>query len=131
MASIREERGVEVSAAKAWAALRDVGNAHKLFAPVLAGAELQGDTRTARFANGMVAHERIVDVSDERRRVAYSVLDGPGMTFHHASMEIVDAGPGRCRFVWITDFLPDEVSGNLAPLIKQGTDALKTNLEAV
>ena len=129
MASIHEERALEVSAAKAWSALREVGDAHNLFAPVLIGAELQGDTRIARFANGIVAHERIVDVNDEHRRVAYSVLDGPGMTFHHASMQIVDAGPGRCVFVWITDFLPDDIGGNLAPLIKQGTDALQSNLE--
>lgn len=129
MASIHEERAVEVSAAKAWAALREVGNAHKLFAPVLVDAEMRGDTRTVQFANGMVAHERIVDVNDERRRVAYSALDAPGMTYHHASMHIVDAGPGRCFFVWTTDFLPDDIGGNLAPLIKQGTDALKRNLE--
>ena len=130
MASIHEERVVEVSADKAWAALRLVGDAHKLFAPVLVDAELKGDMRTARFANGMVAHERIIDINDERRRVAYSVLDVPGLTFHHASMQIVDAGPGRCLFVWISDFLPHDIGGSLTPLIKQGTDALKGNLEA-
>ena len=85
---------VEVGAASAWAALRLVGEAHKLFAPVLVDGHLEGEIRTVRFANGMVARERIIDVDDERRRVAYSVVDGPGMTYHHASMQIVDAGPG-------------------------------------
>jgi hypothetical protein len=130
MASICEEVSVDVAAERAWAALREVGEAHTLFAPVLGDAHLDGDTRTARFANGMVVQERILVVDDERRRVAYTVLDGPGMTYHHASMQIVEEGRGRCRFVWITDFLPQEIGGNLASLIQQGAQALKSNLES-
>ena len=129
MASTRKQVTVEVSAETAWAAVRNVGEVHKLFAPVLVDAQLDGDTRTVRFANGMVVHEHILDVDDERRRVAYAATDGPGMTYHHASMEIVEEGPGRCVFVWITDFLPNEIDGNLRPLIEQGTRALKANLE--
>ena len=106
MASIYRELAVDVGSETAWAALRVVGDAHKLFAPVLVDAELDGDTRTVRFANGMTLHERILDLDDEKRRVAYAAVDGPGMTYHHASMQIVPAGPGRCLFVWITDFQP-------------------------
>ena len=61
--------------------------------------------------------------------MAYSAVDGPGMSYHHASMQVVDAGPGRCQFIWITDFLPPDIRGHLAPLIEQGARALKTNLE--
>ena len=129
MASIHHQVAVEVGVDKAWAALRLVGQAHNLFAPVLVGAHLEGEVRTVRFANGMVVRERIIDVDDERRRVAYSVLDGPGLTYHHASMQVVDRGPGRCQFIWITDFLPHDSGGNLAPLIEQGASALKNNLE--
>lgn len=130
MASIHIESPVAVSADTAWKALRQVGAADTLFAPVLEGAHLEGDTRTVRFANGLVLHERIVDVDDARRRVAYSALDGPGLTCHHASMEIVDDGPRQCRFLWTTDFLPAEAAAGLRPLIEAGTSALKTNLEA-
>jgi hypothetical protein len=129
MASIHHRLPIEVGSDEAWAALRQVGSPDKLFAPVLVEASLDGDTRTVRFANGMVVHECILDVDDERRRVAYTVLDGPGMTYHHASMQIVDAGPGRCLFVWITDFLPREHGRNIQPLIEQGAAALKHNLE--
>ena len=131
MASIHEELTVEVGADAAWAALRLVGEPHKLFAPVLVDGQLDGDTRTVRFANGMVAEERILDVNDERRRVAYTVSNGPGMTFHHASMQVFDVEPGRCLFVWITDFLPPSMAGSLAPLIEQGAKALKANLETL
>jgi hypothetical protein len=130
MASIHHQLSIDVGSDVAWAQLRRVGEAHKLFAPVLVDGHLDGDTRTVRFANGMVVHERIVDVDDERRRVAYSVLDGPGMTYHHSTMQIVDAGPGRSRFVWTTDFLPGEIRGTVAPLVEQGSTALKNNLEA-
>ena len=130
MASIHHEVTVEVGAEQAWASLRAVGAPHELFAPVLVNGELNGDTRTVRFANGMIVHERILDIDDKRRRVAYTVLDGPGMTYHHASMQLVDAGPNRCRFVWITDYVPQEIRSNLLPLIEAGTQALKINLEA-
>ena len=129
MASIHHELTVETSLEHAWAALRAVGDAHKLFAPVLVDSELNDDVRVVRFANGMVLRERILDVNDETRRVAYTALDGPGISYHHASMQVVADGSNRCRFVWITDFLPQELRGTLQPLIEAGANALKATLE--
>jgi hypothetical protein len=129
VASIHKEMAVEVEPGTAWAALRNVGDAHRLFAPVVAECRLEGDVRTVRFANGMVLREHILDVDDARRRVAYAVFEGPGMTYHHASMQVVEAGPGTCRFVWTTDFLPAGIRDNIAPLIDQGAAAFKGNLE--
>ena len=131
MASIHIECPVGVSADTAWDALRRVGEPDRLFAPVLTAAELRGDTRTVHFQNGLVVHERVIDVDDGRRRVAYSVLDSPGLTYHHASMQVLADGPGRCRFVWTTDFLPESAASGLQPLVQAGTDALKKNLEHV
>ena len=129
MASIYREQALGVDCDKAWARLRLVGDAHKLFAPVLVDCQLNGGTRIVRFANGMVVTERILAIDDARRRMAYAVQDGPGMAYHHASMQVVDAGPGRSLFVWITDFLPEEIGTTIAPLVEQGSDALKRNLE--
>jgi hypothetical protein len=129
MAAIHHEESLAVDAADAWAALRQVGHAQRLFAPVLSEGFIEGDVRTVTFANGMVVREHVLDIDEARRRVAYTVLDGPGLTFHHASMQVLDDGPGRCRFCWITDFLPAEAAGALTPLIQQGSAALKTNLE--
>ena len=81
------------------------------------------------FANGMVAKERIVDVDDQRRRVAYTVL-GDMFEHHSAAMEIVSDGPERCRFVWTTDLLPDERVQTVAPLVEQGVEALVRTLES-
>ena len=65
--------------------------ASRLFAPVLADCRLDDGIRTVRFANGMVVREQILGVDDERRRMAYAALDAPGMTYHHASMQVIDA----------------------------------------
>jgi len=129
MASIRKEIVIDTGIEPAWDALRRVSEPHTLFAPVLTTAEIADDVRTVHFANGMTVHERILDVDDECRRVAYAVLDGPGLTYHHASMQVDIAGPGRCVFVWTTDFLPAEAESSLQPLIDQGAEALKRNLE--
>ena len=120
---------VEAGSDEAWEALRRVGDAHKLFAPVLVDGQLDGDTRTVRFANGMVVHERMLDVNDERRRVADTALDVPGMTYHHASMQIVDDGTGPLPVHPDHRFPSTGNRRQPAPLIEQGAKALKSNLE--
>ena len=130
MSSIQHEVTIDVSGQRAWAALREVGLAHRLFAGVLVAGEIDGDVRTVTFANGLVTRERIVDVNDERRRVAYAVFEGTPMTHHNASMQIVGDGDGRCRLIWIADFLPDAFSQTMLPLMRQGADAMKANLES-
>jgi hypothetical protein len=129
MASIHHEKIVRVPADKAWAALRDVAHPHDLFAGVLTDAHIDGDVRTVTFANGMVAQERIIDVDDRRRRVAYTVL-GDMFEHHSAAMEIVPDGPDRSRFIWTTDLLPAERVQMVRPLVEQGAEALARNLEA-
>jgi len=129
MASLRREENVDLSADRVWAALRDVGNAHRVFAGVLADSSIDGDVRTVTFANGMVVRERIVDIDDVERRLVYSVIDG--MFEHHsASMQVVPEGEGTCRFVWVSDFLPNDRMAMVAPLVDQGSQALVRNLEA-
>jgi hypothetical protein len=129
MASIRREIVVETGVDAAWAALREVGEARLLFAPVLVDSGLDGDVRWVRFANGMEARERVLDVDDEHRRVSWTVEGSETLAYHHGSMQVDMAGPGRCMFIWITDFLPAEAATALTPLIEQGTQAFKRNLE--
>ncbi len=105
MASLRIERDLAVSFETAWAAWRNVGAAPELFAGVLVDGQWDGRIRTVTFANGMVVRERILDVDDNNRRVAYTVLDEI-FEHHSASMQIVPDGEERCRFIWISDFLP-------------------------
>jgi hypothetical protein len=67
MASIHKQVVIDVAPEDAWAALRETGDAYRLFTPVLADSRLDGDIRTARFGTGVIVHERILDVDDRRR----------------------------------------------------------------
>jgi carbon monoxide dehydrogenase subunit G len=128
MASIHKEALIAAPAEDVWAALRDVGNAHRLLRGVLADARLEGDSRIVVFVDGTAVRERIVTVDDERRRVAYAVLRD-GVVHHNASMQVFADGADSSRFVWISDFLPDVLAASFGPLIEQGTAAAKRTLE--
>lgn len=129
MASIHREIGVAAPAEAVWAALRDVGNPHRLFRGVLADARLDGDVRTVVFVDGAVVRERIVAVDDDRRRVAYAVLKD-GLVHHSAAMQVLADGPDRSRFAWTTDILPDALVAVFGPRIEQGLAALRATVES-
>ena len=96
---------------------------------MLVDSRVAGDIRTVQFANGAVVEERIITIDDERRRIVYAAKKGTPMTHHHASMQVIPEGAGRCRFIWITDFLPDSAASSINQLIDGGSQALKANLE--
>jgi hypothetical protein len=131
MASLYRDIPLNSDAARAWATLRDSRNIARVFAGVLTDARVDGDLRTVTFANGNVVQERIVTVDDERMRVAYTVC---GLNFEHyaASMQIVvdevDEATGRCRLVWVCDFLPEERRALVEPLMDAGSAAAARNL---
>lgn len=129
MASIHWEGLIRTSADKAWSALRHAGQAHRLFSPVLTACVIDGDIRTVTFANGMVVRERIVDIDEQRRRLCYTVL-GDMFEHHSASMQILPVDERSCRFVWISDFLPNDRAQVVGPLVEQGSRALVANIEA-
>jgi hypothetical protein len=129
MTSIRRDIPLDVPAATAWAMLADVGAAHRPFAGVLSDCRLDGDVRTVTFANGAALRERIIDIDPAAMRVAYAVI-GSGFEHHSASMQIVPDGDRRCRFVWVSDFLPEAKRAVVEPLVDAGCAALKRVLEA-
>src|SRR5688572_32912138 len=103
MASIRKEIVIETTAERVWAAVRDIGAVHKRFVPgLVTDVRLEAGARIVTFANGMVVRELIVDVDEERRRLAYAAV-GDLFKHHNASMQVVAEGPDRCRLLWITD----------------------------
>jgi hypothetical protein len=128
MATVTSEATLLVSAECAWALLRRVGAADEAFPGILTGCRLDDDVRTVTFANGMVVRERIVSIDEARRRVAYAVIEGR-FSHHNASMQIIPDGPDRSRFVWISDFLPDDHQDMVRPLVEQGTSAFLRALQ--
>ena len=127
MTSIYREVILQIDASNAWLTLRDPVNVAKMFAGVLSSATIDGDVRTVTFAGGHVAQERIVAVDESRMRVAYTVR-GERFTHHHASMQVVPLADGQCRFVWISDFLPDSERAFVEALVGAGCAAVARNL---
>jgi len=129
VASIIREITVEAKPENVWRAVRDVGNAHRLFAGVLKDCRMGDGERTVTFANGMVLRELILDINDDHRRVAYTAVGG-STTHHNSSLQVFAEEGGRSRIQWVTDFLPNEMAPVIGGLVEAGAAAMKQQLEA-
>jgi hypothetical protein len=133
MASIIREILVDAEPADVWGALRDFGGVQERLVPgFVVDTVLDGpDSRVLTFFNGVVVREVLVGVDDEAQRIAYTVVDGPlPTTHHHASAQVVADGPGRSRFVWITDVLPEHAGPAIGELMDRGIGVIKQTLES-
>jgi carbon monoxide dehydrogenase subunit G len=130
MATIYKEFTVEADAVQVWDALRDFEAVHTRLAPgFLTTCTIDAEgARILGFANGLVAREVLVGLDDAQRRLAYTVT-GTKAAHHHASAQVFEAGPGRSRFVWITDVLPDAMAAYIEPMMVDGGAAMKAALE--
>ena len=129
MASIRKEIFIKALPEDVWAAIRDIGAAHRRLAPgFVVDVRLEKDARLVTFANGKVVRELIVDIDDAVRRFAYAIVGGLP-THHNASMQVFAEGENGTRLVWITDVLPNEVAGQIEALVEKGAGVIKQTLE--
>jgi hypothetical protein len=133
MATVQTEVTVGAPAPQCWDALRDFGGLHERLAKgfVTDTKMVNEREREVTFASGAVARELLVGVDDASMRLCYTVVDGlMGASHHNASAQIVPVGADRCRFIWITDVVPDELAARTAALMDAGLAAIKTTLEA-
>jgi hypothetical protein len=129
MATIRTETAVDCPPARVWDALRDWGALHTRLVPgFVVDTRLDGEDRIVTFFNGAVVREVLVDLDDDARRLAWTIVDGP-YDHHNASAQVLADGDGS-RFVWIADVLPDAVAGPTREMMERGTAAVKATLEA-
>ena len=84
------------------------------------------DARIVTFGNGMVVKELIIDIDDEKKRVAWSAVGGV-LSHHNASMQIFADGDGT-KAAWIADLLPNELAGAISGMIEQGLGAMQRAL---
>jgi hypothetical protein len=129
MATIQKAFEVPAAADAVWAAVRDFGGLTRL-APGFVGAcavEEGGAVRRVTFANGMEVRERLVTLDDAARRLAYTVEGGRAS--HYNGVVLVQAlAPGRCRFEWTVDLLPDALAAPIAQMMAQGSEAMRSAL---
>ena len=130
MACIRTEISIDASPDAVWDALRDCGALHQRFVPgFVVDAQLDGEDRIVTFFNGMVLRELLVDLDEDARRLAWSIVDGP-YTHHNASAQVFPEGESAAKFVWTADLLPNELATPTREMMQQGTNVVKQTLEA-
>jgi carbon monoxide dehydrogenase subunit G len=129
MASIVKDFHVNAPVEEVWDALRDFYAVHERLAPgFLTAMQREDDARVLTFANGSVAREVLVSVDDDRRRIVYTI-PGERLAYHGASAQVFADGEG-CRFVWITDLLPDAMAPYISAQMDEGVKAMTAKLES-
>jgi hypothetical protein len=129
VATIRKEFSLQRNAEHVWDALRDFPAVHERLAPgFVLDAKMDGDTRVVSFANGSVARETLVAVDEDNRRLVYTIR-GERLTHHNATAQVFALDGNQCRFVWITDMLPDAIAPYISSQMDLGVEAMKGALE--
>lgn len=130
MASIYKELSIELDAAQVWDRLRDFYALRERLVPgFVTDCRAEAGARVVTFDNGLVAREVLLGIDEEHRRVSYAVVGGRG-TQHSASAQVLDDAEGRCRLIWITDVLPDELAEPIGKMMDRGAAVMKATLEA-
>jgi uncharacterized protein YndB with AHSA1/START domain len=130
MASIRTETVIDAPPEQVWAALRDWGALHHFVPGFVADTRLDGNDRIVTFSDGVVVREVLVDLDDDAKRIAWTIVGGP-YTHHNGAAHVFPHDDGRARFVWITDLLPDEFAAPTAKRMEEGTRVVKETQEAL
>jgi len=130
MASIRKTVHIDAPPGQVWDALRDVGALHTRLVPgFVTDTRMEGNTRVVTFGNGAVVREHIVGVDEERRRVAWAIVDAPFR--HYSGVAWVEPDiNGGSHFVWTVDLLPDELAGQIESMMSTGLQVIKQTQEA-
>jgi carbon monoxide dehydrogenase subunit G len=128
MASVCKEIVTSAQPVSVWDAIRDIGALHTRLVPgFVVDTRLEPGARIVTFANGMVMKEPIVTIDDEARRLVWTAKGGP-LTHYNASAQVFAEGSGS-RVVWIADFLPDQATTVVGPMMDQGMAAMKKALD--
>jgi mxaD protein len=114
MAEFEMEGDFDIPADALWGVLRNFGDVSWLPGkpePVFEG-EGPGMIRSVVIPPLPTARERLDGIDEEERRVRYRVVDGNPMPVcdYAASMQVIDAGEGRCKLRWCSRWEPDGVS---------------------
>lgn len=132
MASIHTEFDIEVDADRAWRVIGDWVDGPVDMAPgYVVSSWADSCLRVVTFAKGTVARERLITRDESARRIVYSLIGDTVRPEHdNAVMQILPDGPGRCRFVWSRDVLPDELAGPLRAAMDEAGPQIKRTLES-
>jgi carbon monoxide dehydrogenase subunit G len=129
MAIVRKEFHLNAPIEEVWDALRDFYAVHERLAPgFLTALEKEPGARVVTFANGSVAREVLVGLDEDHRRLVYTI-QSERLAYHGASAQLFPDGKAGCRFVWITDVLPDAMAPYISAQMDEGAAVMARTLE--
>jgi hypothetical protein len=129
MASIHKEIQINAPSEAVWDALKDVGALHTRLVPgFVIDTQLEPGARVVTFGNGRVTRELLVGLDETHRRLAWAIVDEP-FQHYNAAAQVFSEQPGRCRFVWVADLLPNGLADHVALMMDQGLKAIKVTME--
>lgn len=112
MATSRSQVRIRRSADDVWAVLRDPMRIVEWF-PGITGVSMEGDVRTIVMASGLPVNEDIVTIDDRLRRFQYRITGPLPVTFHLATMDVIDIGTAEAPeslLVYSTEIVPEPMS---------------------
>jgi len=129
MASIRKEIETKARPDDAWAAIADIGALHTRLVPgFVVDTKLEPGARVVTFGNGMVVREPIVTIDGASRRLVWTA-EGGRTTHYNASVQVFSRSDETTAVVWIADFLPDAMMGQIAAAMEAGMTVMKKTLD--
>jgi hypothetical protein len=128
MATVRKEVRTRARPDQVWDAIRDIGALHTRLVPgFVVDTRLEPNARIVTFANRVTVREPIVTLDEAAMRLVWTV-EGLPTTHYNASAQVIP-GQNATRVVWIADFLPDGMAGDIDAAMEAGAKAMKAALD--
>lgn len=137
MAEVNETIAVDAPPSRVWELVGEPGRIAE-WLPALASSSVEGERRTCQLAgpDGGEISERILEHSDDERRYAYEILEGPMPLESYRSEISVQERDGGSEVVWRAQFEPagdapaDELVGSISEIYRGGLESLREQLES-
>jgi hypothetical protein len=130
MATVRKEILTNASPQDVWAAIRDIGALHTRLVPgFVIDTRLEPGARVVTFGNGMVVREPIITIDDAARRLVWSAVGGRTTHYNASAQVLAEDNGGRSKVVWLADFLPDDIAGDIDAAMEYGSAIMKKTLD--
>jgi len=76
----------------------------------VSSTKVEGDKRWVTLPSGITFEEDIVTLDHDLRRFQYRIVNNPLVTFHLATVDVIEDGTDRCLVSYSTDMTPEALA---------------------